>query len=65
LGRRGHGERDGVVMYAWIWRKLPGKRPQKVALAVVLVLGVTAVLFLWVFPWIAPLLPFQQQTVGG
>jgi uncharacterized membrane protein YadS len=52
-------------MYPWIWRLLPGRWQMRTAIAVVLVLGVVAVLFLWVFPWIAPLLPFQQQTVGG
>lgn len=51
-------------MYGWIWCKLPGRWPLKVVLAAALALGVIAVLFLWVFPWVAPLLPFQQQTVG-
>jgi hypothetical protein len=52
-------------MYGWIWRHLPGQVWAKVSIAVALALGVIVVLFLWVFPWLAPLLPFQQQTVGG
>jgi hypothetical protein len=52
------------MMYPWIWRHLPGPILVKSVLAVALVLAVVAVLFLWVFPWLAPLLPFQQQTIG-
>ena len=52
-------------MYPWIWRHLPGGIVAKVAVAVLIVLGIVAALFLWVFPWLSPLLPFQQQTVGG
>ena len=52
-------------MYGWMWRHLPGGPWAKASIAIVLVIGVIAVLFLWVFPWLAPLLPFQQQTVGG
>ena len=35
----------------------------RVLLAAVLVLAVVAVLFLWVFPRIAPLMPFNDNTV--
>lgn len=52
-------------MYGWIWRHLPGGVGVKASVAVVLVIGVVVALFLWVFPWASPLLPFQQQTVGG
>jgi hypothetical protein len=52
-------------MYGWIWRHLPGAFWVKAAAACGLVMAVVVVLFVWVFPWIAPLLPFQQQTVGG
>lgn len=51
-------------MYAWIWRHLPGPIAARVALAAVLVLGVIAVLFLVVFPWLEPLLPFSDVTAG-
>jgi hypothetical protein len=52
------------VIYPWIWRHLPGPTVVKVLGAVALVVVVVAILFLWVFPWLSPLLPFQQQTIG-
>ncbi|MFC5998851.1 hypothetical protein ACFP6A_08980 [Quadrisphaera sp. GCM10027208] len=51
-------------MYGWIWRSLPGPVAVKVLLALVLVVAVVAVLFVWVFPAIAPYLPFNDNTVG-
>ncbi|ACQ78290.1 conserved hypothetical protein [Beutenbergia cavernae DSM 12333] len=51
-------------MYGWIWRVLPGPAWFKAVEALVLVAAVVAVLFLWVFPEIAPHLPINQQTVG-
>lgn len=50
-------------MYGAIWRILPGPAWLKAIEALVLILAVVAVLFLWVFPTVAPLLPFDQQTV--
>lgn len=50
-------------MYGAIWRILPGPAWLKAIEALILVLGIVAVLFLWVFPAVAPLLPFDQQTV--
>ena len=35
------------------------------AAVLALVAAVVAVLFLWVFPAIAPHMPFNDQTVGG
>jgi hypothetical protein len=51
-------------VYGWIWRHLPGPTAAKVAEAVVLVLGIVALLMLVVFPWVEPLLPFNQVTTG-
>ncbi|UER55545.1 hypothetical protein HJG43_14480 [Kineosporiaceae bacterium SCSIO 59966] len=51
-------------MYGWIWRSLPGPVAVKVLLALVLVVAVVAVLFVWVFPAVAPYLPFNDNTVG-
>jgi hypothetical protein len=51
-------------VYAWIWRHLPGPTAAKIAEAVVLVLGIVALLMLVVFPWVEPLLPFNQVTTG-
>jgi hypothetical protein len=50
-------------VYGWIWRHLPGPTPVKALLALVLLVAVVAVLFLWVFPWLEPRLPFNQVTV--
>ena len=51
-------------MYGWLWRVLPGPVPVKLLLALVLLVGAVAVLFTWVFPEIAPLMPFYDNTVG-
>lgn len=50
-------------MYGWIWRNLPGPFAVRLLLALVLVAAVVAVCFQWVFPAIAPYLPFNQTTV--
>lgn len=52
-------------MYAYIWRRLPGPTPAKLALALVLALGVVAILFTWVFPWLMPLLPLDDVSLGA
>jgi len=51
-------------MYAWIWRKLPGRWPVKLLGSLILVAAAVAVLFLVVFPWLGPKLPFNHVTVG-
>ena len=51
-------------MYGWLWRHLPGPFAVQVALAVVLAAAVLAVCFVWVFPAIAPFMPFNDTTVG-
>jgi hypothetical protein len=50
-------------MYTWIWRKLPGGPAGKLAGTVVLLAAAVAVLFLVVFPWVGPKLPFNHVTV--
>lgn len=50
-------------MYGWIWRTLPGGRGAKIAGSLVLVLAVSAVLLFYVFPWVEPLLPYNNLTV--
>ncbi len=51
-------------MYAALWRLLPGPTAVKVIEAVVLFLLVLVVLFQWVFPWISPHMPFNDNTVA-
>ncbi|MGW8567057.1 hypothetical protein [Isoptericola sp. NPDC055881] len=41
-------------MYAWIFRHLPGSVFLRIVLSLVLLLAAVAVLFLWVFPALAP-----------
>ncbi|MBA3339918.1 MAG: hypothetical protein H0T54_09305 [Geodermatophilaceae bacterium] len=50
-------------MYGWIWRSLPGGRVGKIVGSLVLILAVSAALLFVVFPWIAPLLPWNDLTV--
>ena len=50
-------------MYGLLWRALPGPKALKVVELVVLAAIVIAVLFTWVFPAIAPLMPFNSTTV--
>jgi hypothetical protein len=50
-------------VYAFVWRHLPGPLVVRIVLALVLLAAVVAVLFLWVFPAIAPQMPFNNGTV--
>lgn len=50
-------------MYAVLWRMLPGPTAAKVVQALLLALAVVAVCFMWLFPALAPHLPFTQTTV--
>lgn len=53
-----------MSFYGWLWRVLPGPMAIKVLLALVLAVAVIAALFTWVFPAIAPFMPFNDTTVG-
>lgn len=50
-------------MYGTLWRMLPGPWPVKVLLSLVLVVVVVAICFLWLFPAIAPFMPFNGNSV--
>jgi hypothetical protein len=50
-------------MYGWIWRKLPGATGVKALTAAVLALGVVALLLFVIFPWVEPMLPFNDVSV--
>jgi hypothetical protein len=52
-------------VYAWLWRHLPGPRRLRVLWCLLLAGVVVALLFLVVFPWAEPRLPFNQVTVGS
>ena len=51
-------------MYAAIWRALPGPRSFKVTDALVLVVAVVAVPFVWMFPVVAEEFGIFDSTVG-
>jgi len=50
-------------MYGPLWRLLPGRWPVKAFLSLILTAGVVVLCFLWVFPTIAPLMPFNDNTI--
>ena len=52
-------------MYGPLWRLLPGPWPVKALLSMTLFAGAVAVCFLWLFPTIAPMMPFNANTVGS
>ncbi len=52
-------------MYGWIWRSLPGPFLVRLLLALVLLGAVVVLLFGWIFPAVAPHLPFNDSTVGA
>lgn len=50
-------------MYGWIWQHLPGPMAVKLVAAIVLIAGVVALLMFVVFPWVEPMLPFNDVSV--
>jgi len=52
-------------MYGWLFRHLPGPLWLRVLLTVVLLAALVVVLFGWVFPAVAPYLPFNDGLVGA
>jgi uncharacterized membrane protein len=59
------GRHASGSFYGWLWRRLPGGWPARVAILAVAAVVVVVVLFVVVFPWVEPRLPFNQVTVGG
>jgi hypothetical protein len=51
------------MIYAAVWRALPGPVLAKAVQALVLVVAAVLFCFLWLFPRIAPLMPFNDNTV--
>ena len=50
-------------MYPALWRRLPGPWPVKALQCLILLLAVVAVCFVWLFPAVAPYMPFNDNTV--
>ncbi len=55
----------GVSLYAALWRRLPGRWPLKVGILAVAAVVICVLLFLVVFPWVEPRLPFNHVTVNS
>jgi hypothetical protein len=51
-------------MYAWVWRHLPGPWPVRLVIFLILILGIMAALFFWVFPWVEETFDINRVTVG-
>lgn len=51
-------------MYAALWRILPGPLWLKVLLCLALGLAAIAVLLLWVFPWVEPMIPLDNIVIS-
>ena len=52
-------------MYAWLFRHLPGPLWARIVLTVLLLAAIVVALFAWVFPAIAPYMPFNDGMVGA
>ena len=52
-------------MFEWIWRHLPGSTPVRWLLVAVIVGVTVTLLFLVIFPWLTPRLPFTDVTIGA
>lgn len=52
-------------MYSWIWGRLPGHWPAKLALSTALLAGFLALLWFVAFPVAERRLPFTDVTVTG
>ncbi|WP_420880487.1 hypothetical protein [Rhodococcus sp. (in: high G+C Gram-positive bacteria)] len=50
-------------MYGYLWRALPGPRPVKALLAIVLALALVLLLMEVVFPWVSEHMPYSDVTV--
>ena len=50
-------------MYGLLWRSLPGPIWLRSVVALLLLASVVVILFLWVFPAVAPLMPFNDNTI--
>lgn len=50
-------------MYAYLWRSLPGPRPVKVVLVLLLLAAIFLVLMEVAYPWISARMPYTDVTV--
>ncbi|WP_408921749.1 hypothetical protein ACKFRU_10140 [Corynebacterium tuberculostearicum] len=50
-------------MYRALWNFLPGPTPMKVILAIAIAVGVFFLLMEVVFPWLSPMMPYNDVAV--
>ena len=50
-------------MYGWVWRTLPGPVWVRVAIVALVAVAVVSICFNWLFPAVAPFMPFNDITV--
>ncbi|BCN44524.1 MULTISPECIES: hypothetical protein [Prescottella] len=50
-------------MYGYLWRALPGPRPVKAALAILIAVALVLLLMEVVFPWVSAQMPYSDVTV--
>ena len=51
-------------MYRSLWKVLPGPRLVKAIPVTIIVVGIIAILFGFVFPWIAETFLIEESTIG-
>lgn len=52
-------------MYGWLFRHLPGPLWARIVITVLLLAALVVALFGWIFPTLAPFLPFDDGLVGA
>lgn len=50
-------------MYGYLWSVLPGPRPVKALLVIVLLVGFVLLLMEFLFPWVSEHMPYSDVTV--
>ena len=50
-------------MYGYLWDALPGPRPVKALLVVILLVALVLLLMEVVFPWVSEHIPYSDVTV--
>ncbi|MBI8990115.1 MULTISPECIES: hypothetical protein [Corynebacterium] len=50
-------------MYGFIWRHIPGPRPVKILVALLLLVAVFLLLMEVVYPWVSTLMPYNDVSV--
>ncbi|AZA08282.1 hypothetical protein [Corynebacterium pseudopelargi] len=50
-------------MYAKLWQVLPGPKPVKALLAILIAIAVFFLLMQVVFPWVSSLMPYNDVAV--